>query len=88
MVVTSSVCICLTVCEVFYLCGKRFWECSRGGFHPGREDSFLGRVPLNPINAANKEPVPAKAVALGGDGEAFSPAPAYAIAVSSSPGDH
>lgn len=82
MVATSSVCICLTVCEVFYLCGKRFRECSRGRFHPGREDSFLVRVPLNP---ASKEPVLAGATpADHGDGEAFSPAPAYAAAVSSS----
>lgn len=85
MVVTSFVCICLTVCEVFYLCGKRLWECSRGGFHPDREDSFLVRVPLNARNAANKGSVAAKAAALDRDGEAFSPAPAYAVAVSSSP---
>lgn len=76
MVVTSFVCICLTVCEVFYLCGKRIWECSRGGFHLDREDSLLVRVPLN---AANKGSVAAKAAAPDGDGEAFSPAPAHAI---------
>ncbi|KAJ3608973.1 hypothetical protein NHX12_023501 [Muraenolepis orangiensis] len=29
MVVTSFVCILLTICEVLYLCGKRFWECYR-----------------------------------------------------------
>lgn len=85
MVVTSLVCICLTVCEVFYLCGKRIWECSRGGFHPDRGDSFLVRVPLNTGNAANKGSVAAKAAALDRHGEAFSPAPAHAIAVSSSP---
>ncbi|TNM93234.1 hypothetical protein fugu_018636 [Takifugu bimaculatus] len=85
MVVTSFVCICLTVCEVFYLCGKRIWECSRGGCHPDREDSFLVRVPLDARNAVNKGSVAAKAAALDRDGEAFSPAPAYAIAVSSSP---
>ncbi|KAG7250186.1 hypothetical protein CRUP_019479 [Coryphaenoides rupestris] len=27
MVVTSFVCIVLTIFEVLYLCGKRFWEC-------------------------------------------------------------
>uniref|UniRef100_A0A672HFY0 Gap junction protein n=1 Tax=Salarias fasciatus TaxID=181472 RepID=A0A672HFY0_SALFA len=31
MVVTSFVCIVLTLCEMFYLCGKRFWECCRRG---------------------------------------------------------
>lgn len=83
MVASSSVCICLTVCEVFYLCGKRFRECSRGRFHPAREDSFLVRVPLNP---ASKEPVLAEATPVANsDGEAFRPAPSYAAAVSSSP---
>lgn len=60
----------LTVREVFSLWGTRCRECSRGRFHPGREDSFLGRVALNP---ASQEPVLTEATLVDhGGGESFS----------------
>ncbi|XP_023284301.1 gap junction beta-4 protein-like [Seriola lalandi dorsalis] len=89
MVVTSFVCIFLTLCEVFYLCGKRFWECCRGGPRSVRENSFMmTRTPLTgKENSAYKEPVLEKAKMVdSGNGEATqakeSSAPAYSIAVS------
>uniref|UniRef100_A0A8C4HFZ8 Gap junction protein n=1 Tax=Dicentrarchus labrax TaxID=13489 RepID=A0A8C4HFZ8_DICLA len=79
MVVTSFVCIFLTLCEVFYLCGKRFWECCRGGPRSARENSFMmTRTPLTgKENSAYNEP---KAVDKGnGEAGIQSSAPAYSI---------
>lgn len=87
MVVTSFVCIFLTLCEVFYLCGKRFWECCGGGGGPrsARENSFMMiRTPLTgKENSAFKGPVPEKAkIADNGEASKESSAPAYSIVVS------
>uniref|UniRef100_A0A4W6BMP4 Gap junction protein n=1 Tax=Lates calcarifer TaxID=8187 RepID=A0A4W6BMP4_LATCA len=62
MVVTSFVCIFLTLCEVLYLCGKRFWECCGGGPSSVRENSFMmTRTPLTgKENSAYNESVPDK----------------------------
>lgn len=47
MVVTSFVCIFLTLCEVVYLCGKRFWECCKGGERTAGGNSFrVAQIPL------------------------------------------
>lgn len=87
MVVTSFVCIFLTLCEILYLCGKRFWECCGEGPRSMRENSFImTRTPLaGKENSAYKEPVPEKAQMVdNSNGEAgkASSAPAYSIAVS------
>ncbi|XP_078123792.1 gap junction beta-4 protein-like isoform X2 [Sander vitreus] len=87
MVVTSFVCIFLTLCEVFYLCGKRFWECSGRGHRSVKENSFMmTRTPLTgKQNSTFKEPVPEKANMVDngspGSGKASS-APAYSVIVS------
>ncbi|KAG8005048.1 Gap junction beta-4 protein [Nibea albiflora] len=82
MVVTSFVCILLTLCEVFYLCGKRFSECCKGGpSDPSRGNTFkMVRTPLTAKeNSYNESKMVEK-----GNGEAGieSSAPAYTIAVS------
>lgn len=87
MMVTSFVCIFLTLCEVFYLCGKRFWECCRGGTRSVRENSLMmARTPLTgKENSTYNELVQDKPKMVNkGNGEAFteSSAPAYTIAVS------
>lgn len=87
MVVTSFVCIFLTLCEILYLCGKRFRECCGGGSRSARENSFMmTRTPLTgKENSAYNEPVPEKAKIVDkGNGEAGkeSSAPAYSIVVS------
>ncbi|KAA8586126.1 hypothetical protein FQN60_007695, partial [Etheostoma spectabile] len=85
MVVTSFVCIVLTLCEVFYLCGKRFWECSGRGPRSVKADSFMmTRSPLTgKENSTFKELVPEKANMAdnGGSGPGKEgSAPAYSIA--------
>lgn len=83
MVVTSFVCIFLTFCEVFYLCGKRLSECCKGGPSSARQNSFMMvRTPLTgKENTAYNEPALDKAkTADRGNGEAS--APAYSKAVS------
>lgn len=85
MVVTSFVCIFLTLCEVIYLCGKRFWECCGGGPRTMRENSFMMvRTPLTgKENSLFKEPVTEKAKMVdNGEAGTESSAPAYSIAVS------
>lgn len=85
MVVTSFVCIFLTLCEILYLCGKRFWECCRGGPRSVRENSFMmTRTPLTgKENSAYNEPVLKKAKMVdNGEAGIQSSAPAYSIAVS------
>lgn len=83
MVGTSFVCIFLTFCEVLYLCGKRFWECSGRGSGSMRENSFMmTRTPLNgKDNSAYKEHGLEKAKMVDGKESSVS-APAYTIAVS------
>lgn len=87
MVVTSFVCIFLTLCEILYLCGKRFWECCREGRHKVRENSFMmTRTPLaGKENSAYNETVlkKSKMVDEGNGGACVeSSAPAYSIVVS------
>ncbi|XP_038580979.1 gap junction beta-4 protein-like [Micropterus salmoides] len=85
MVVTSFVCIFLSLCEICYLCGKRFWECCRGRPRYARESSFMmTRTPLTgKQNSVYKEPVLEKAsVVDNGEVGKESSAPAYSIAVS------
>uniref|UniRef100_G3P3L3 Gap junction protein n=1 Tax=Gasterosteus aculeatus TaxID=69293 RepID=G3P3L3_GASAC len=73
MVVTSFVCILLTLIEVFYLCGKRLRECCRGGGRP------MVRTPLSgKENSAYKEPFAQKDKAVDKE----SSAPAYSVAIS------
>lgn len=82
MVVTSFVCIFLSLCEVLYLCGKRFTECCRGGSLPMRENSFMmTRTPITgkPSSGYNG-PAMEKAKTVDGNGKAS--APAYSIAIS------
>ena len=83
MVVTSFVCIFLTFCEVFYLCGKRFLECCKSGPSSVRGNSFkMVRTPLTrKENAAYNEPVLDKAK-MADKGNGDTSAPAYSIAVS------
>lgn len=80
MVVTSFVCIILTLCEVVYLCGKRFRECCRGGFRPVNGNTFtMTRTPLSgKEGCACREPGPEKAA----DANKESSAPPYSITVS------
>lgn len=80
MVVTSFVCIFLTLCEVLYLCGKRFRECCKKGPRSMRDNSFMmTRVPLSGNeNSAYKEPVLEKSVTNGEPGQKGS-APPYTI---------
>uniref|UniRef100_A0A3Q0RH95 Gap junction protein n=1 Tax=Amphilophus citrinellus TaxID=61819 RepID=A0A3Q0RH95_AMPCI len=67
MVVTSFVCMFLTLCEVLYLCGKRFRERCEKGPRPVSENSLLmSRVPVSEKeNSTHSEPVPEKTVANG-----------------------
>lgn len=84
MVVTSFVCIFLTLCEIFYLCGKRFWECCKGGPYSPRDNSFkMVRTPLPAKeNSANSVLEKSKMVEKGnGEAGTESSAPAYSIAV-------
>lgn len=87
MVVTSFVCILIALCEISYLCGKRFWECCRGGPPSVRENSFMmTKIPLTgKENSAYNDSVLKKSKMVDqGNGEACtqSSAPAYSIAVS------
>lgn len=87
MVGTSFICIFLTLCEVLYLCGKRFWECCGGGSTSTRENSIMmtGTPLTGKENSAYKElgPEKAKMVDNGDTGkDASASAPAYTIAVS------
>jgi hypothetical protein len=89
MVVTSFVCILLTICEVFYLCGKRFWECCREQQHPGRHNgnSFvMAKIPqTRSVNSVYKEPLTSeKMTMVDGKGPTTpeSSAPAYSLAIS------
>ncbi|KAM4624818.1 gap junction beta-4 protein-like [Polymixia lowei] len=61
MVVTSFVCILLTLCEVFYLCGKRFWECFGRGQGSVRENSV---VMAKTTTAAKEYAAPAYSLAI------------------------
>ncbi|KAG7250254.1 hypothetical protein CRUP_006985, partial [Coryphaenoides rupestris] len=48
MVVTSFVCIVLTIFEVVYLCGKRFWECcgvQRTSRHNNTNSFVMAKIP-------------------------------------------
>lgn len=80
-------CIFLTLCEVIYLCGKRFRECCTARHHPERENTFtLTRTPLTEKGnsaydkqAANKDEVAHK---VNGITVTESSAPAYSVAVS------
>ncbi|KAF7658745.1 hypothetical protein LDENG_00007920 [Lucifuga dentata] len=83
MVVTSFVCIFVTLCEVFYLCGKRFWECCGGGQSSARENSFImTKTPLTKKeNSIFKEPGLEKTKMVDGKEEEAS-APAYSVAIS------
>ncbi|KAM9838599.1 gap junction beta-4 protein-like [Aulostomus maculatus] len=83
MVVTSFVCIFLTLCEILYLCGKRFWECAGGKPRSMRENSFTMTKTALPgkDNSGYQDLVLEKAkMADAGNGE--SPAPVYSVAVS------
>lgn len=87
VVVTSFVCIFLTLCEVIYLCGKRFRECCTGRHHPERENTFMmTRTPLtergnSPCNKhdPDKDEMAHK---VNGSTITESSAPAYSVAVS------
>lgn len=78
MVVTSSVCMFLSLCEVLYLCGKRLRERCDQGPRPVSENSLLmTRVPLSgKERSAYDEPAPEKTVANGEPGQEGS-APPY-----------
>ncbi|XP_034016622.1 gap junction beta-3 protein-like [Thalassophryne amazonica] len=84
MVATSFVCISLTLCEMLYLCGKRFWECCRGRPQPAKDHfNLMDRYPLNGNdNSACKDK--AKMVGESGGEETAreSSAPPYTTAVS------
>ncbi|XP_056154762.1 gap junction beta-4 protein-like isoform X2 [Lampris incognitus] len=87
MVVTSFVCILLTICEVFYLLGKRCWECSgRSHRKSARKNTFV--MPMIPLagkeNSVFGEPGLEKTKAVDGKGPAVkeSTAPAYSAVVS------
>ncbi|XP_056438375.1 gap junction beta-4 protein-like [Gadus chalcogrammus] len=89
MVVTSFVCILLTICEVFYLCGKRFWECCREQQHSGRHNgnSFvIAKIPqTRSVNSVYKEPLTSEKMKMvDGKGPTTpeSSAPAYSLAIS------
>lgn len=85
MVVTSFVCMFLSLCEVLYLCGKRFRECCAGGPHAMRQNSFMmTRTPLTgKENSAYNGPVLEKAAMVDNkEAGVQSSAPAYSIAVS------
>lgn len=86
MVVTSCVCIVLSFCEMLYLCGKRVWECCRGGRRSVRENSFMMyKTPLTGReNSLNESALKKAKMADSGNGDAGkeSSAPAYSIAVS------
>lgn len=87
VVVTSFVCIFLTLCEVIYLCGKRFRECCTGRHHPQRENAFtMTRTPLTEKgnSAYNKQAAHEDETAHKADGFTMteSSAPAYSVAVS------
>ncbi|KAM4539901.1 gap junction beta-4 protein-like [Odontesthes bonariensis] len=82
MVVTSFVCMSLTLCEVVYLCGKRFSECCGGGPRPMRETSFMMyRAPLTAKeNSAYDKPVVEDMVVNSNDEKGKpSSAPPYSI---------
>lgn len=87
VVVTSFVCIFLTLCEVIYLCGKRFRECCTGRHHLERENTFMmSRTPLSEKGSSlyNKH-VPNKdemAHTVNASTITESSAPAYSVAVS------
>lgn len=88
VVVTSFVCIFLTLCEVIYLCGKRFRECCTGKRHPQRENTFtMSRTPLTEKGnsayskqAADKDEE--RVHIANGTTVAEGSAPAYSVAVS------
>lgn len=82
MVVTSFLCILLTLIEIFYLCGKRFVECCQAGRPAARDNSFMMvRTALSgKENSAFKEPLTEKRKMVDSGNE--SSAPAYSIAVS------
>lgn len=85
MVVTSFVCILLTVCEIFYLCGKKCWELSGGGHRVVRDRSVI-MTPLNgKDNSVFKEPGLEKMKMVDGQGCAAKneiSAPAYSLVIS------
>ncbi|KAM6958904.1 uncharacterized protein FYW47_010336 [Aplochiton taeniatus] len=83
MVVTSFVCVLLTVCELFYLFGKRCLECTGGRRHVTRDNSFnMSKIPLpakdNLENSLFKEPGKEK-MKMAVDTGKESPAPAYSL---------
>lgn len=81
MVVTSFVCIFLTLLEVLYLCGKRFWECCKGRSRSVRGNSFImTRTPLTVKE--NSVPEKSKMVDDGDSEDTKSSAPPYSITVS------
>lgn len=81
MVVTSFVCIFLTLCEVFYLCGKRFSECCKEGPSSPRENSFM--MVKTPLTGKENLYNESKTVEKGNrEAGIESSAPAYTIAVS------
>ncbi|XP_030002453.1 gap junction beta-4 protein-like [Sphaeramia orbicularis] len=85
MVVTSFICIFLTLLEVIYLCGKRFSECCGGEHRSMRENSFM--MVRTPLTAKQKSPYEENEKNMKtekGNGEAGkeSTAPPYSIALS------
>lgn len=84
MVVTSFICIFLTLCEVIYLCGKRFSECRGGGQRSMRDNSFM--MVRTPLTVSEKSPyeekIPEKTDKGNGDAGKDSTAPPYSINLS------
>lgn len=84
MVVTSFVCILLTLLEVLYLCGKRVMECCRAGGQSRRETSFMmPEIPLTEKDGSMyKGPLMDKVDNGEVTKETSASAPAYSVAVS------
>ncbi|CAL8295467.1 unnamed protein product [Merluccius merluccius] len=87
MVVTSFVCILLSICEVLYLCGKRFWECCSEQQRPSRQNTnsfVMAKIPLTgDVHSIYKGPVMSeKMVDCKCPSTPETSAPAYSLAIS------
>lgn len=84
MVVTSFICILLTLLEVLYLCGKRAVENCKSRHHHRRDASFMmPRIPLaEKQDSLYKGPLMDKKDNGQVAKESAPPAPAYSVAVS------
>ncbi|XP_030644340.1 gap junction beta-4 protein-like [Chanos chanos] len=83
MVVTSFICILLTLFEIFYLIGKRCYECCTSNRH--KQENHLALVTLSAIkqNEDNlKEPVLLRKVEDHNPSDDANSAPAYSVAIS------